>query len=191
MLRIRFLAIDDRTKWCIWNYCIIMWIITSRFPICHTTNTYSVVGNNVGKTGILRTLSPATQRVLVVFKIAQREVVLHVDEQVFCIHHICVAWKSIYLIAAGVWKNLVGCAKELRRSAVVPTVVNTNHDQPPKTASRKIWIEQSYEKKRAWTWTLSSNPTTHFSRAEIEEEGQHKAQLHWQVSRTIPTPPRN
>ena len=68
-----------------------MRIITSRFPICHTTNTYCVVGDNVAKTGIFRTLSPATQRVLVVSKIGQREVVLHVEEQDFCIHHICVA----------------------------------------------------------------------------------------------------
>ena len=102
-----------------------MRIITSRFPICHTTNTHCVVGDNVAKTGIFRTLLPATQRVLVVSKIGQREVVLHVEEQVFCIHHICVAKKSIYLIAGEVLKNLVGCAKVPRRTAAVRTVVNT------------------------------------------------------------------
>ena len=64
---------------------------TSFSPICDTTNTSWVAGENVRKIAHFHTFSSATRLVLVVSQIGEKEVILRIEMQLFRIHHFCVA----------------------------------------------------------------------------------------------------
>ena len=61
--------------------------ITSRSPFCDAINTRCVESQNVLKTVFFRTLSLATQRVLIASQNGEREVIFRIEIELFCIHH--------------------------------------------------------------------------------------------------------
>ena len=61
--------------------------ISSRSPICDAINTRSVASENVQKIAVLRTFWLATKRVLIASKIGEREVIFHIEIELFCIYH--------------------------------------------------------------------------------------------------------